>query len=300
MTDGARRGHRRLRPELRQHLRPARRAAVGDPEPAGQRRERDRRRHGDEHAAAQPRRGRRRGPAPHRAPGRDLDDLMRFVPGPDLPTGGKIVGLEGVREAYAAGPRQLPHPRDRADRERHGPAQGDRRHRAALHGRPGEGHREDQGAGAGEEAAGHQRPHGPHRPQQRPAPGHRDQERVQPRRRARAALPADADGGVVRHQQRLPRRGPAAHARSQGPAAGLRRPPHRRRPAPVAVPPDQGRRPAAPRRGPARSRSSTSTRSSRSSAAATTPPQARERLMARLRPQPRCRPTTSWRCRCAG
>jgi DNA gyrase subunit A len=28
---------------------------------------------------------------------------MRFVPGPDLPTGGRIVGLEGVREAYATG-----------------------------------------------------------------------------------------------------------------------------------------------------------------------------------------------------
>ena len=32
-----------------------------------------------------------------------LDDLMRFVPGPDLPTGGKIIGLEGIREAYATG-----------------------------------------------------------------------------------------------------------------------------------------------------------------------------------------------------
>ncbi|MBL8932213.1 MAG: DNA topoisomerase IV [Kineosporiaceae bacterium] len=32
-----------------------------------------------------------------------LEDLMRFVPGPDLPTGGKIVGLDGVREAYATG-----------------------------------------------------------------------------------------------------------------------------------------------------------------------------------------------------
>ena len=32
-----------------------------------------------------------------------LDDLMRFVPGPDLPTGGRIVGLEGVREAYTSG-----------------------------------------------------------------------------------------------------------------------------------------------------------------------------------------------------
>ncbi len=32
-----------------------------------------------------------------------LDDLMRFIPGPDLPTGGKIVGLDGVRDAYETG-----------------------------------------------------------------------------------------------------------------------------------------------------------------------------------------------------
>jgi len=32
-----------------------------------------------------------------------LEDLVRFVPGPDLPTGGKIVGLEGVRDAYRTG-----------------------------------------------------------------------------------------------------------------------------------------------------------------------------------------------------
>ncbi|HZI98929.1 MAG TPA: DNA topoisomerase IV subunit A, partial [Actinomycetales bacterium] len=32
-----------------------------------------------------------------------LEDLLRFVPGPDLPSGGKIVGLDGVREAYATG-----------------------------------------------------------------------------------------------------------------------------------------------------------------------------------------------------
>ncbi|WP_372592844.1 DNA topoisomerase (ATP-hydrolyzing) subunit A [Actinotalea sp.] len=36
-------------------------------------------------------------------PGASLEDLMRFVPGPDLPTGGKIVGLEGVRDAYRTG-----------------------------------------------------------------------------------------------------------------------------------------------------------------------------------------------------
>jgi DNA gyrase subunit A len=32
-----------------------------------------------------------------------VDDLMRFVPGPDLPTGGKIVGLDGIRDAYESG-----------------------------------------------------------------------------------------------------------------------------------------------------------------------------------------------------
>ncbi|GAA2818185.1 DNA topoisomerase IV subunit A [Kitasatospora paracochleata] len=36
-------------------------------------------------------------------PGADLDTLMRFVPGPDLPTGGRIVGLSGIRDAYESG-----------------------------------------------------------------------------------------------------------------------------------------------------------------------------------------------------
>jgi DNA gyrase subunit A len=36
-------------------------------------------------------------------PDASLADLLRFVPGPDLPSGGRIVGLDGVREAYATG-----------------------------------------------------------------------------------------------------------------------------------------------------------------------------------------------------
>ncbi|MGI8523052.1 MAG: DNA gyrase/topoisomerase IV subunit A [Nocardioides sp.] len=36
-------------------------------------------------------------------PKADLDALMRFIPGPDLPTGGKIVGLDGVRDGYETG-----------------------------------------------------------------------------------------------------------------------------------------------------------------------------------------------------
>ena len=36
-------------------------------------------------------------------PDADAEQLMRFVPGPDLPTGGKIIGLDGIREAYLTG-----------------------------------------------------------------------------------------------------------------------------------------------------------------------------------------------------
>ncbi len=38
-----------------------------------------------------------------RHPDATVDDLMRFMPGPDLPGGGKIIGLDGIREAYATG-----------------------------------------------------------------------------------------------------------------------------------------------------------------------------------------------------
>ncbi len=38
-----------------------------------------------------------------RHPNADLSTLMRYVPGPDLPTGGQIVGLDGIRDAYESG-----------------------------------------------------------------------------------------------------------------------------------------------------------------------------------------------------
>ncbi|MER7490567.1 DNA topoisomerase IV subunit A [Streptomyces sp. NPDC126497] len=38
-----------------------------------------------------------------RYPNADLDALMKHVPGPDLPTGGRIVGLSGIRDAYEKG-----------------------------------------------------------------------------------------------------------------------------------------------------------------------------------------------------
>jgi DNA gyrase subunit A len=36
-------------------------------------------------------------------PDASLETLMKYVPGPDLPTGGRIVGLGGIKEAYATG-----------------------------------------------------------------------------------------------------------------------------------------------------------------------------------------------------
>lgn len=36
-------------------------------------------------------------------PDADLETLMRFVPGPDFPTGGTIIGLDGIKTAYETG-----------------------------------------------------------------------------------------------------------------------------------------------------------------------------------------------------
>ena len=65
-----RQGHGRLQPELRRVEIRARRSAGALPEPARQRRGWHRRRHGDQHAAAQSRRSHRRLPRLHRRSGR--------------------------------------------------------------------------------------------------------------------------------------------------------------------------------------------------------------------------------------
>lgn len=36
-------------------------------------------------------------------PNADLDKIMSFIPGPDFPTGGQIIGMDAVREAYETG-----------------------------------------------------------------------------------------------------------------------------------------------------------------------------------------------------
>ena len=80
------------------------------PESAGQRRRRHRGRHGDQHPAAQSRRGDRRLRAPiSTTPRSRSTSLIEIVPGPDFPTGGAILGRSGIRAAY--------HDRPRLDRD---------------------------------------------------------------------------------------------------------------------------------------------------------------------------------------
>ena len=36
-------------------------------------------------------------------PGAEIEDLMKHIKGPDFPTGGKVLGLDGIKEAYSTG-----------------------------------------------------------------------------------------------------------------------------------------------------------------------------------------------------
>ena len=76
---------------------------VGDPQPRGQRQHRHRGRHGHQHGSAQPGRGDPGAAPPDRAPQHRHRRADAVHPRPDLPTGGKIIGLDGIRDAYETG-----------------------------------------------------------------------------------------------------------------------------------------------------------------------------------------------------
>ena len=172
-------------------------------------------------------------------PNATLDKLMEFVPGPDLPTGGMLLGLDEVREAYETGRgvvRMRAQGRDRPAGGQPWPS-GDHGHRAAVRRRPGEGHREDHRRGEQVQAAHRdRRRQGPHRPGERHPAGDRVQGRGEPAGAAGRPLPAHADGAVVRHQQPGPGRRAAADVGAQGVARGVPRAPLRRRDAADALP----------------------------------------------------------------
>ena len=82
----------------------AARPAVALPEPARQRLVGHRGRHGHEHPAAQPARGHRRDVVAFiDDPAISVEALMGYVKGPDFPTGGIILGRQGIRDAYETG-----------------------------------------------------------------------------------------------------------------------------------------------------------------------------------------------------
>ena len=217
--------------ELRRFRAGAFAASGADPESAGQRLGRHRRRHGDEHPAAQPGRGARGGQAADRPPPGDpgradgaatragLPD-RRFHPWPR----GHPCRLRHRPWLHpGAGPR-----RDRGSR----PGQPvDHRDRASLPGEQGPADRADRRAGAREEAGGHPRSARRVRPRRHPD---RDRPEAGRGRRDRPehALQDDEAPGQLRHEHAGDRRQPAPGADAARPAAPLPRPsPHRRDPA---------------------------------------------------------------------
>ena len=176
---------------------------------------------------------------------------MRFIPGPDLPTGGKIVGLDGIRDAYATGNGSFRmRATARIDNVTAAPKR-HRRHRAALQRRPRDGHRGDQEAGADQEAAGHLRHQEPDRPAPRASTSSsRSRARSTPR-------PSSSSSTGSRRWRRRSRSTPSrsstgsrAHSASRD-AHGLPRPPLRRGAATHRRSAGARRRPAAPGRWPA-------------------------------------------------
>ena len=117
------------------------------------------------------------GTLPHRPPEATLKDIMKFIPGPDLPTGGTIVGLGGIRDAYETGCGTFK-TREGLHRAGQSPQAG-HCHRTALHGRPRKGHRKIKDGVNSKKLTGISDGR-PDRPHQRSAPRHRNQERLQP------------------------------------------------------------------------------------------------------------------------
>ena len=144
----------------------------------------------------------------------DVAGLMQHIKGPDFPTGGVILGLTGIRDAFETG-RGRVRVRARAHIEPLEPGQGgDHRHRAALPGQEGRRRRpdpQDRRPARREEAHRDHEHRGPLGPQ-----GHAGRDRAQARRqpegRAQQALQAHADADDVRRQHRRARRQRPAHA----------------------------------------------------------------------------------------
>ncbi len=247
--------HRRLPAELRQQGHRAGRAAGAVPEPAGQRLDRHRGRHGDEHPAAQPARGQRRravdAGAPRGVQGGEPRGLHGAHQGAGLPQRRAHRRPQGHRGRLPHRPRAGHHARGHRHRGGQQGAHLARRHRAAAHVQPRQPGAEDRRAGELGAPDRHRRhPRrlvGAHRP----APGDRAQARRPAARGDEQPVQAHAAAGHVRLQHAGDRRRRAAHAAPRPVHGLLDPPPGAGHPAPDAVPPREARagRPPAPRPG---------------------------------------------------
>ena len=120
-----------------------------------------------------------------------IQQVMEYVPGPDFPTGGIILGRNGIRAGLRARPRLADHARQ--DHHRGGPRRPRVDHRLGdpLPGEQGAPARAHRRGGARQAGRGHLRDPRRERPRRR-APGDRAEARRDGRRRAEPALPLHA------------------------------------------------------------------------------------------------------------
>ena len=198
------------------------------PEPAGQRLRRHRGRHGHQHPAAQPARGRRRassGPWTTRRPSDEelLEALIERIKGPDFPTGALIVGRQGIEDAYRTGRGSITMRAVVEVEEIQG--------RTCLvvtelpyQVNPDNLALEDRRAGQGRQGRRHRRHPRRDLLAHRPAPGHRAEARRGRQGRAEQPVQAHPAAGQLRRQHAGAGRRRAAHAvaRRVHPALGRR------------------------------------------------------------------------------
>ena len=186
-----RQGHRRFPGQLR---RPRQRTAgpAGQiPEPAGQRRRRYRRRHGDQHPAAQSRRSHRRLRRADRQSGADHRRSHQHHAGSGFPDRRHHPRTPGHPLGLSSRPRLDRDARQGDDRHHPQGPRSDHHHRNSLPGEQGHHGRAHRRTGAREEDRGHLRPARRIRPRRLPR-RRRTEARRRARRGAEPALPVHA------------------------------------------------------------------------------------------------------------
>ena len=175
-------------------------------------------------------------------PALTIDELINIIPGPDFPTGGIILGRQGIRSAYHLGRGSIVMRGKVEDRHHPQGSRSHHHHRNSLPGEQGHHGRAHRRTDAREEDRGHFRPARRIRPR-RFSRRRRAQARCGARRRAEPALPVHAAADQFRRQHGGARRRPAAADEPEGFADAVRRVPRTGGDAPHQVPAQQGPRP---------------------------------------------------------